>query len=108
MPERITVVVSHAAKANATQRDFAEKIIADLLTQDSVDLTLIEEISSLAQETTGLLCLEGIRGSVVSTTSTWGSLATTSRQSRFLERTVIWDPARANSGTRRVVSWLHP
>jgi hypothetical protein len=65
MPERITVVVSHAAKANATQRDFEEKVIADLLTQDSVDLTLIEGISSLAQETTGLLCLEGIRGSMV-------------------------------------------
>ena len=65
MPERITVVVSQAAKANATEREFEEQVIADLLTQDSVDLTLIEEISGLAREATGLLCLEGIKGSMV-------------------------------------------
>jgi hypothetical protein len=63
MAERITVVIS--LTGTATRRDFEEKIIADLLVQDSVDLTLIGELSRLAEDTTGLLCLEGIKGSFV-------------------------------------------
>lgn len=63
MAERITVVISLAG--TASRRDFEEKMISDLLMQDSVDLTLIEELSQLAEDTTGLLCLEGIKGSFV-------------------------------------------
>lgn len=63
MAERITVVISLAG--TASRRDFEEKMIADLLIQESVDLTLIEELSRLADDTTGLLCLEGIKGSFV-------------------------------------------
>ena len=59
-----------------------DKLIEELLTQDSIDLTLIENFSQLAPETTGLLCLEGIKGSMdckidgilcdVKSTSTYG------------------------------------
>jgi hypothetical protein len=63
MAERITVVISLAG--TASRRDFEEKMIADLLIQDSVDLTIIGELSQLAEDTTGLLCLEGIKGSFV-------------------------------------------
>jgi len=63
MAERITVVISLVG--TASRRDFEEKMIADLLIQDSVDLTIIGELSQLAEDTTGLLCLEGIKGSFV-------------------------------------------
>ena len=63
MAERITVVISLAG--TTARRDFEEKLIADLLIQDSVDLTLIGELSRLAEDTTGLLCLEGIKGPFV-------------------------------------------
>ncbi|MFP6751431.1 MAG: hypothetical protein VB855_07130 [Pirellulaceae bacterium] len=65
MPERITVVISQADRAHSQQGNFEDQLIEGLLSQDSVDLTLIENFSQLALETTGLLCLEGIKGSMI-------------------------------------------
>ena len=65
MAERISVVISQADRAHSKQGDFEDRLIENLLTQDSVDLTLIENFSQLDSETTGLLCLEGIRGSMI-------------------------------------------
>ena len=65
MAERITVVISQADRAHSQHGSFEDQLIEDLLTQDSVDLTLIENFSQLALETTGLLCLEGIKGSMI-------------------------------------------
>ncbi len=65
MAERISVVISQAARSHSNQGSFEDQLISDLLTQGSVDLTLIENFSGLALETTGLLCLEGIKGSMI-------------------------------------------
>ena len=63
---KIIAVVSQSATANADQRDFEEQLVADLLMSgDGCEVTVIPDIAELEPETTGLLCLEGIKGDLV-------------------------------------------
>ena len=75
MAERITVVIAPATSATSVERGFEEQVIAQLLSQPSVDLTLIEDLSQLEHDATGLLCLEGIKGPMVIVTAVPPSVA---------------------------------
>lgn len=65
MADRITVVISQSAHGNSQLRAFEDKLIAELLFQQTIDLTVVPDLTQLAADSTGLLCLEGIRGPMV-------------------------------------------
>ncbi|MDG2381407.1 MAG: hypothetical protein P8N76_07010 [Pirellulaceae bacterium] len=65
MARRIIVVLSQAARANSTQRDFESSLVAELLMVHGLEVTLIPDLTRLKPGDTGLLCLEGITSDMV-------------------------------------------
>lgn len=65
MPHRLTVVVSQSRSQNPKKRAVEEAIVAELLGQPGIDVTVVPHLYDLKADGTGMLCLTGIAGDVV-------------------------------------------
>ncbi len=65
MPHRLTVVVSQSRSQNPKKRALEEAIVAGLLGERGVDVTVVPNLYDLKADGTGMLCLSGIGGDVV-------------------------------------------
>jgi NAD-dependent dihydropyrimidine dehydrogenase PreA subunit len=65
MPKRLTVVISQGQSANPAKRKLEEDLVAGLLFQQGVEVTVIPNLYDLAPDGTGMLCLQGITGDMV-------------------------------------------
>jgi len=62
---RLTVVISQGQSANPVKRKLEEDIVAALLFDKGLDVTVIPHLYDLAPDGTGMLCLQGLTGDVV-------------------------------------------
>ena len=65
MAKRIAVVVSQGLSQNPVKRDLEENIIAGLLFENGIDVTVIPNLYDLDPEGTGMLALQGIKGNMI-------------------------------------------
>jgi hypothetical protein len=65
MAKRLTVVVSQGQSANPAKRQLEEDIVAALLLERGVEVTVIPHLYDLPPDGTGMLCLRGIAGDMV-------------------------------------------
>ncbi len=65
MPSRLTVVVSQGRSPNPKKRALEEQIVAGLLGDRGIDVTIVPHLYDLTAESTGMLCLSGISGDLV-------------------------------------------
>ncbi|MFY9310166.1 MAG: ferredoxin family protein [Bacteroidia bacterium] len=65
MARKLTVVVSQGQSANPAKRKLEEDVVAGLLFERSVDVTVIPHLYDLTPDATGMLCLQGITGDMV-------------------------------------------
>ncbi len=65
MPRRITVVVSQGQSNHPAKRKLEEDIVANLLTEQGVDVTVVPHLYDLVPESSGMLCLSGITGDMI-------------------------------------------
>ena len=65
MPARAIVVLSQTARPSPDRREREEELVASLLMEDGLEVTVIPDLSQLGSDSTGLLCLEGIKGDMI-------------------------------------------
>jgi len=65
MAKRISVVVSQSQSQNPAKRDLEEEIVAALLMENGVDVTIIPHLYDLTADSTGMVALQGVRGHLV-------------------------------------------
>ncbi|HJN11689.1 MAG: ferredoxin family protein [Pirellulaceae bacterium] len=65
MANRIAVVVSQGQSRNPAKRGLEEDIIATLLMESGIDVTVIPHLYDLTADGTGMLALDGIKGNVI-------------------------------------------
>lgn len=65
MAKKIVVVVSQGQSSNPVKRGLEEDIIAGLLFSKDIEVTVIPNLYDLAPDSTGMLCLQGIKGPMV-------------------------------------------
>ena len=65
MPARLTVVLSQGQSQSPVKRGIEEDIVAGLLTEPGIDVTVIPNLYDLRRDDTGMLCLEGVSGHMV-------------------------------------------
>lgn len=65
MAKRITVVVSQSQSKNPAKRQVEEEIVAGLLGERGIDVTVVPHLYDLKPDGTGMLCLQGISGDMV-------------------------------------------
>jgi hypothetical protein len=65
MPVRIPVVLSQAPAAVPYARQLEEDLIAGLMLERGVDVSVVPDLTQLHEGTTGLLCLRGIKGDLI-------------------------------------------
>ena len=65
MAKRITVVVSQSQSHNPKKRAIEEEIVAELLGEQGVDVTVVSHLYDLQPNGTGMLCLSGITGDMI-------------------------------------------
>jgi NAD-dependent dihydropyrimidine dehydrogenase PreA subunit len=65
MAKRITVVVSQGQSLNPAKRKLEEDLVAALVIQGGVDVTVVPNLYDLAPDGTGMLCLQGIAGDMI-------------------------------------------
>lgn len=65
MAHRLTVVVSQSRSQNPKKRALEEEIVAGLLGERGIDVTVVPNLYDLKADGTGMLCLSGISGDVV-------------------------------------------
>lgn len=65
MSHRLTVVVSQSRSQNPKKRALEEEIVAGLLGERGIDVTVIPHLYDLKADGSGMLCLSGITGDVV-------------------------------------------
>ncbi|MGI9428169.1 MAG: ATP-binding protein [Bythopirellula sp.] len=65
MAHRLTVVVSQSRSQNPKKRALEEEIVAGLLGERGIDVTVVPNLYDLKAEGTGMLCLSGISGDLV-------------------------------------------
>ena len=58
------VVISQSAKHQPNLRDHEESLVTHLLLEAKCEVNLVPDLANLESDSTGLLCLEGIRGSM--------------------------------------------
>ena len=59
------VVISQSSANQPKLRDFEEELVTHLLLEAGCEVNLIPDLEQLGGESTGLLCLEGIKGNMV-------------------------------------------
>lgn len=62
---RITVVISQGQSANPVKRKFEEDLVAALIGERNVEVTVIPHLYDLSADHTGMLCLQGISGDMI-------------------------------------------
>lgn len=65
MANRLTVVVSQSRSQNPKKRAMEEQIVAELLGERGIDVTVVPNLYDLKADGTGMLCLSGISGDLV-------------------------------------------
>lgn len=65
MARKLTVVVSQGQSANPAKRKLEEDIVAGLLFERGVEVTVVPHLYDLTPDGTGMLCLQGISGDMV-------------------------------------------
>src|SRR5687768_3202120 len=65
MPKRISVVISQGQSANPAKRKLEEDLVAALLFEPGVEVTVIPHLYDLKPDGTGMLCLQGIMGDMI-------------------------------------------
>jgi NAD-dependent dihydropyrimidine dehydrogenase PreA subunit len=65
MPKRLTAVISQGQSANPAKRKLEEDLVAALLMERGIEVTVIPNLYDLAPDGTGMLCLQGIAGDMV-------------------------------------------
>jgi len=65
MAKRIAVVVSQGQSQNPAKRGLEEEIVAALLMEPGVDVTVIPHLYDLKPDGTGMLALQGIKGNLI-------------------------------------------
>jgi len=65
MAHRLTVVVSQSRSQNPKKRDLEEQIVAGLLGERGIDVTVVPHLYDLKPDGSGLLCLSGITGDLL-------------------------------------------
>lgn len=65
MAKRLTVVVSQGQSANPAKRDLEEGLVAALLMERGLEVTVIPHLYDLTPDGTGMLCLQGITGDML-------------------------------------------
>ena len=65
MPKRLAVIVSQAQSSHPAKRQLEEDVIAGLLFEPDIDVTVVPHLYDLTADSTGMLALRGITGDVV-------------------------------------------
>lgn len=65
MAKKITVVISQGQSANPVKRKLEEDLVAGLLFERGIEVTVIPHLYDLAPEGTGMLCLQSIPGDMI-------------------------------------------
>lgn len=65
MIAKITVVVSQGQSANPVKRKLEEDLVAALLFERGLEVTVVPHLYDLTSDGTGMLCLQGITGDMV-------------------------------------------
>lgn len=65
MARKLTVVVSQGQSANPAKRRLEEDLVAGLLFEQGVEVTVVPHLYDLTPDGTGMLCLTGISGDLV-------------------------------------------
>ena len=65
MAHRLTVVVSQSRSQNPKKRELEEQIVAELLGERGIDVTVVPNLYDLKADGSGMLCLSGISGDLV-------------------------------------------
>ena len=65
MAKRISVVISQSPSKNPAKRKLEEDIVAQLLGQRGIEVTVVPHLYDLKADGTGILCLQGIPGDMV-------------------------------------------
>jgi NAD-dependent dihydropyrimidine dehydrogenase PreA subunit len=65
MPKRLTVVISQGQSANPAKRKLEEDLVAALLMERGIEVTVVPNLYDLAPDGTGMLCIQGIAGDMI-------------------------------------------
>ncbi len=65
MAKKITVVISQGQSANPVKRKLEEDLVAGLLFERGIEVTVIPHLYDLAPEGTGMLCLQSVPGDMI-------------------------------------------
>jgi NAD-dependent dihydropyrimidine dehydrogenase PreA subunit len=65
MAKRISVVVSQSPSKNPAKRNLEEDIVAGLLFESGIDVTIVPNLYDIKPDSTGMLALSSINGNVV-------------------------------------------
>ncbi len=65
MARKLTVVISQGQSANPAKRKLEEDVVAGLLFERGVEVTVVPNLYDLTPDGTGMLCLQGISGDMV-------------------------------------------
>ena len=65
MAKRISVVVSQSPSKNPAKRKLEEDIVAGLLLEPGIDVTVVPNLYDLSADSTGMLALKGVSGHLV-------------------------------------------
>lgn len=65
MARKLTVVVSQGQSANPAKRKLEEDIVAGLLFERGIEVTVVPHLYDLAPDGTGMLCLQSVPGDMV-------------------------------------------
>lgn len=65
MAKRLSVVVSQSQSKNPEKRKLEEEIVAALLLENGIDVTIVPHLYDIMPDSTGMLALKGITGNMV-------------------------------------------
>ena len=61
----MNLVFSQSTSATVIQREFEEELVAALVMQDRIDVSLVGDIADMEDGSTDALCIEGVRGDML-------------------------------------------
>ena len=65
MAKRLTVVISQGQSANPAKRGLDEALVAELLGEANIEVTVVPHLYDLTPDGSGMLCLQGITGDMI-------------------------------------------
>ena len=64
MSDRITVIISQGRSNHPRKRAVEEALVAELLGERGIDVTIVPHLVDLTPHSTGMLCLSGVSGDI--------------------------------------------